>query len=41
MKYLKLFLQFVGLVKKYEPVAEEVYKAGKPLVEEALKKAKK
>ncbi len=40
-KFLCLLLQLVGLVKKYEPVAEEAYKAGKPLVKDLLdKKAK-
>lgn len=39
MKFLKLLLQLVGLVKKYEPVAEEAYKAAKPVIE-AVKKGK-
>lgn len=41
MGFLKALLQLIGLVKKYEPIAEEAYKAGKPLVEDALKSVKK
>lgn len=40
-KFLRLLLQLVGLVKKYEPLAEEAYKEVKPVVVDALKKGKK
>lgn len=40
-KFLRLFLQFVGLVKKYEPVVEEAAKVVVPLAEAAVKDAKK
>jgi hypothetical protein len=39
-KFLRLLLQLVGLVKKYEPVAEEVYREAKPVVEAAVKAVK-
>lgn len=40
-KFLRILLQLVGLVRKYEPVAEEAYKAAEPLVRDAVKAAKK
>jgi hypothetical protein len=40
-KLVRGLLQLVGIVKKYEPVAEEAYKAAKPIVADLLKKQAK
>lgn len=40
-KFLRILLQIVGLVKKYEPVAEEAYKVAKPLVKPIVDDVKK
>ncbi len=39
-KFLRILLQAIGLVRKYEPVAREVVKEVEPLVKDALKKGK-
>jgi hypothetical protein len=40
-KFLRILLQLVGLVKKYEPVVEDVAKAVAPVVKAAAEDAKK
>lgn len=40
-KFLRILLQLVGLVKKYEPVVEEAYKVAKPLVKPVIEDVKK
>jgi hypothetical protein len=39
-KYLRLILQVIGLVKKYEPAVKEVVKDAKPIVKDLLDKQK-
>jgi hypothetical protein len=39
-KFFRLLLQAIGLVRKYEPVAEEVVREAKPLVKDLLDKKK-
>lgn len=39
-KFLRILLQAIGLIRKYEPVAEAVVKEAKPLVKDLLAKQK-
>jgi len=39
--FLRSFLQFLGLVRKYEPLAEEVIREARPVVKDAVAAAKK
>lgn len=39
-KFLRLLLQAIGLIRKYEPVVEEAVKEAAPLVKDLKKKGK-
>lgn len=39
--FLRKLLQFLGLIKKYEPVVKEAVKDAKPLVKDLLDKQAK